>query len=115
MTALQARTRELEQQLNLERSCRDLERTSRLHPKERSVVFVGTIYLGDNVKYAWLAFRERARAQGIACWFLPQDEAQELAVRALGDACFPRATPTGPPSTCTPRWPPPWWSRATTC
>ena len=91
MTALQARTRELEQQLNLERSCRDLERTSRLHPKERSVVFVGTIYLGDNVKYAWLAFRERARAQGIACWFLPQDEAQELAVRALGDACFPRA------------------------
>jgi CDP-glycerol glycerophosphotransferase len=91
LTALQARTRELEQQLNLERSCRDLERTSRLHPKERCVVFVGTVYLGDNVKYAWLAFRERARAQGIACWFLPQDRAQEDAVRSLGDPCFPHA------------------------
>jgi CDP-glycerol glycerophosphotransferase len=89
LTALQARTRELEQQLNLERSCRDLERTSRLHPKERRVVFVGTVYLGDNVKYAWLAFRERAKALGIESWFLPQDEAQEKLVRATGEACFP--------------------------
>ena len=78
LAALQVRLREAEQQLALERSVRDLERASRLHPKARSVVFVGTIYLGDNVKYAWLAFRERARAQGIACWFLPQDEALRM-------------------------------------
>jgi CDP-glycerol glycerophosphotransferase len=89
LATLQVRLRETEQQLNLERSVRDLERTSRLHPKERCVVFVGTVYLGDNVKYAWLAFRERARAVGIACWFLPQDEHQEQLVRGLGDACFP--------------------------
>jgi CDP-glycerol glycerophosphotransferase len=89
LAALQVRLREAEQQLALERSVRDLERASRLHPKARSVVFVGTIYLGDNVKYAWLAFRERARAQGIACWFLPQDEAQEQLARTLGDDVFP--------------------------
>jgi len=89
VAALQARLKELEQQLNLERACRDLERTSRLHPKERCVVFVATTYFGDNVKYAWLAFREQARAQGIACWFLPQTAEQEQTVRSLGDNCFP--------------------------
>jgi CDP-glycerol glycerophosphotransferase len=87
--ALQAKTREIEGQLALERSLRDLERASRLHAKERIVVLVGTVYLGDNVKYAWLALRDRARELGIECWFLPQDEAQERAVRATGDACFP--------------------------
>ena len=87
--ALQAKAKELETQLNLEKGCRDLERTSRMHPKERCVVFVGTVYFGDNVKYAWLAYREHARAQGIACWFLPNNAEQEQLVRATGADCFP--------------------------
>lgn len=89
LEALQARSKELETQLNVEKSCRDLERTSRMHPKERRVVFVGTVYFGDNVKYAWLAYREHARAQGIDCWFLPNNAEQEQLVRATGAPCFP--------------------------
>lgn len=87
--ALQAKVKELETQLSLEKSCRDLERTSRMHPKERRVVFVGTVYFGDNVKYAWLAYREHAKAQGIDCWFLPNNAEQEALVRATGAACLP--------------------------
>ena len=67
---LLAKVKELEQQLNLERACRDLERTSRLHPKERRVVFVATTYFGDNVKYAWLGFRAQAKA-----WHAVSEEA----------------------------------------
>lgn len=87
--ALQTRLRDLEQQLALERALRDLERTSRLHPKVRRVVFVGTIYFGDNVKYAWLAYREAARAAGVDCWFLPHNAAQEAQVRSIDARCFP--------------------------
>jgi CDP-glycerol glycerophosphotransferase len=87
--ALQAKVAELDNQLQLERVRRDLERTSRMHPKARSVVFVGTSYFGDNVKYAWLAFRRRAERDGIACWFLPQTAEQEQFVRGAGGECFP--------------------------
>lgn len=87
--ALNGRLAELEQQAALERSCRDLERVSRMHPKERAVVFVATTYLGCNVKYAWLAFRERAKAEGITAWFLPQNAEQERMVKNLGERCFP--------------------------
>jgi CDP-glycerol glycerophosphotransferase len=89
VAALQTRLREIEQQLALERALRDLERTSRLHPKARRVVFVGTIYFGDNVKYAWLAYRDAARAAGIDCWFLPNNAAQEAQVRAIDARCLP--------------------------
>ncbi|MFO1336669.1 MAG: CDP-glycerol glycerophosphotransferase family protein [Burkholderiaceae bacterium] len=87
--ALNGRLVELEQQFALERSCRDLERVSRMHPKERTVVFVATTYLGCNVKYAWLAFREQARREGIAAWLLPQNAEQERMARDLGEPCFP--------------------------
>lgn len=87
--ALNGRLVELEQQFALERSCRDLERVSRMHPKERSVVFVATTYLGCNAKYAWLAFRERAKAEGITAWLLPQNAEQERMARSLGEPCFP--------------------------
>ena len=87
--ALNGRLVELEQQFALERSCRDLERVSRMHPKERSVVFVATTYLGCNAKYAWLAFRERARAEGITAWLLPQNAEQERMAKSLGEPCFP--------------------------
>lgn len=64
LQALQNKLHELEQQSALERCCRDLDHVSRMHPKERTVVFVGTTFFGCNVKYAWLAFREAARREG---------------------------------------------------
>ncbi len=91
LAALQKQVRELEQQLHLERSQRDLAEASRMHPKERSVVFVGGTYFGDNIKYAWLAFRERAAALDIACWFLPFNAEQEQTIRSLGGLCLPCA------------------------
>jgi CDP-glycerol glycerophosphotransferase len=89
VAGLQTRVRELEQQLHLERCNRDLAEVSRMHPKERIVVFVGTTYFGDNVKYAWLAARERAQALKFDCWFLPFNAEQEETVRRLGGHCFP--------------------------
>jgi CDP-glycerol glycerophosphotransferase (TagB/SpsB family) len=88
-TALERRLQALEQQVHLNQACQELTRTAQFHPKERSVVFVGTTYFGCNVKYAWLAFRARARQEGITAWFLPQTEQQEQAVTSLGEACFP--------------------------
>ncbi|HEV8692036.1 MAG TPA: CDP-glycerol glycerophosphotransferase family protein [Ideonella sp.] len=87
--ALNGRLVELEQQFALERSCRDLERVSRMHPKERTVVFVATTYFGCNVKYAWLAFREIAQREGITAWLLPQNAEQERMAKDLGEPCFP--------------------------
>lgn len=89
MAGLAARVAQLEQQFRVQTACADLAHTSRFHPKRPCVVFVGTTYFGCNVKYAWLDFRHRARAAGIEAWFLPQTEAQEAAVRSLGEACFP--------------------------
>jgi CDP-glycerol glycerophosphotransferase len=87
--ALKARLRELEQQLALERSCRDLAQVSRMHPKRRSVVFVGTTYFGCNVKYAWLAACAAAAARGLEAWFLPYNAEQERIATALGERCLP--------------------------
>jgi CDP-glycerol glycerophosphotransferase len=89
IAALQAKVKELEQQLNLERACRDLAKVSQMHPKERRVVFVGTLYFGDNVKYAWAACQERAKDLGIDCWFLPYNAEQEALVRSLGGQVLP--------------------------
>lgn len=87
--ALNDRLAELEQQAALERSKRDLAQVSRMHPKERTVVFVATTYLGCNVKYAWLAFREQARREGITAWLLPQNAEQERQAASIGERCFP--------------------------
>ena len=86
---LTRRVRDLEQQLATERACGDLTRVSRMHPKTRSVIFVGTFYFGDNVKYAWLGLRERCEAEGIACWFLPYHETQQAQVESLGGRFLP--------------------------
>jgi CDP-glycerol glycerophosphotransferase len=89
LAALQAKVKELEQQLHVERACRDLAHVSRMHPKERRVVFVGTIYFGDNVKYAWAAAHAQARSLGFDCWFLPNNTEQEALVRSLGGQVLP--------------------------
>lgn len=89
--SLQAKVRDLEQQLHLERSNRDLAEVSRMHAKSRSVVFVGNTYFGDNLKYAWLACRRAAAERGFACWFMPHTAEQEAIVRGLDAPCLPTA------------------------
>ncbi len=89
--SLQAKVRDLEQQLHLERSSRDLAEVSRMHAKTRSVVFVGNTYFGDNLKYAWLACRRAAAERGFDCWFMPHTAEQETIVRGLDAPCLPTA------------------------
>lgn len=89
LAALKTKVRELEQQLTLERSTRDLAQVSRMHPKSRLAVFVGTTYFGCNVKYAWLALQQQATALGIEVWFLPYNSEQEALVSGQGGNCLP--------------------------
>ena len=89
LEALKTRLRDLEQQLAVDRAGRDFAQVSRMHPKTRTVVFVGTTYFGCNVKYAWLAAHERAAAMGWQAWFLPYNAEQERLVGDLGGRCFP--------------------------
>jgi CDP-glycerol glycerophosphotransferase len=89
LEALKTRLRDLEQQLAVDRAGRDFAQVSRMHPKARIVVFVGTTYFGCNVKYAWLAAHERAQAMGLQAWFLPYNAEQERLVGDLGGRCFP--------------------------
>ena len=91
LQALQTRLREVEQQLWVERTNRDLERVSRMHPKRRIVVFVATTYFGCNLKYAWLAALQREAALGFEAWFLPFNAEQQRLVASLGGRCLPAA------------------------
>ena len=86
---LRTKVRELEQQLSLERATRDLAQVSRMHPKARIAVFVGTTYFGCNVKYAWAEALAQAEALDLAVWFLPHNAEQERLVTELGGRCFP--------------------------
>ncbi|PXW91925.1 CDP-glycerol glycerophosphotransferase [Sphaerotilus hippei] len=86
---LEARLQELEKTVALERCLQDLTAVSRAHLKRRLAVFVGTTYLGCNVKYAWLAARDAAAAQDMDIWFLPHDARQEAQILSLTPDCFP--------------------------
>lgn len=89
LDALKTRLRDLEQQLAVDRAGRDFAQVSRMHPKARTVVFVGTTYFGCNVKYAWLAAHAQAEALGLQAWFLPYNAEQERLVVDLGGRCLP--------------------------
>lgn len=89
LSALRSRLRDLEQQLALERSTRDLAQVSLMHPKSRRAVFVGTTYFGCNVKYAYLAALQRDADLGIEAWFLPYNAEQQALVESLGGRCLP--------------------------
>lgn len=89
LQSLKAKVKDLEQQLQVERSGRDLTKVSRMHAKTRSVVFVGTTYFGDNVKYAWLGVRHELARRGIEARFLPYHAEQQLQVESLGGSCLP--------------------------
>lgn len=89
LDALKAKVKELDQQLTLERACRDLAQVSRMHAKARRVVFVGTTYFGCNVKYAYLAALQQAAQRKLDAWFLPQNNEQFQLVTQLGGQCLP--------------------------
>ncbi len=89
LDAIKTRLRDLEQQLALDRATRDLAQVSRMHPKARRAVFVGTTYFGCNVKYAWAAAHRQAAELGLDVWFLPFNAEQERLVASLGGQCFP--------------------------
>lgn len=89
LAALGSRMRELEQQLSLERTLHDLRSVSRSQRKARIAVFVGTTYLGCNVKYAWLGALREAAALDMDVWFLPFDAHQAEQVRSITPNCFP--------------------------
>lgn len=89
--ALHKKLRELEQQLALDRATRNFAHVSRMHPKARVAVFVGTTYFGCNVKYAWLAAHQHAAESGFEAWFLPFNAEQEQIVESLGGRYFPAA------------------------
>ncbi len=89
LDSVKAKLREVEQTLSLERANRDLAQVSRMHAKQRIVVFVGTTYFGCNVKYAWAATLQRAQALGLQVWWLPYNAEQEGIVTALGGSCLP--------------------------
>lgn len=91
VSELERKLAEQAQELSTERACRHLAEVSRSYAKTRSMVFMGAKYFGDNVKYAWLAFRQRAAELGIELWFLPPNEACAQQVRELGGNCLPVA------------------------
>ena len=99
---LTRRVRDLEQQLATERACGDLTRVSRMHPKTRSVVFVGTFYFGDNVKYAWLGLRQTARLKASPAGSCPTTRFSKRRWSRWGAGACPSATSGGPPTSCTP-------------
>lgn len=86
---LQTKVLELEQKLNFERLQGDLAHVSRMHGKERRVVFVSGRLFSDNIKYTWMAMRVHAEREGIDLWYLPFDTEHEQKVRELGGQCFP--------------------------
>ncbi|MDP9126639.1 MAG: CDP-glycerol glycerophosphotransferase family protein [Pseudomonadota bacterium] len=74
--------------LEAQRVVQMLSRASHFYPKSRTVVFVGRSYFGDNIKYAYLAFREIAESHNIRCLFLPYDGPQYEQLTAAGLACL---------------------------
>jgi len=70
------------------RSMQALAQASKIFPKTRSVVFVSKGYFGDNVKYAYLAFYDYARAHGVAVNFLTDDPHQSDMLKAAGLPCL---------------------------
>ncbi|MBV8061676.1 MAG: CDP-glycerol glycerophosphotransferase family protein [Alphaproteobacteria bacterium] len=62
---------------------------ARAHPKKDIVLFKGRGYFGDNIKYAFLAFTERAAEHGVEHYFVPGGVDQEKMLRQAGLPCLP--------------------------
>lgn len=74
----------LETKLNNSLTINSLIQISKIYPKTRRVVFVGSSYFGDNIKYGYLAFAEYARQHNIACHYLTDDVRQHQMLSAAG-------------------------------
>lgn len=57
---------------------------AKIYPKSSSVVFVGRNYFGDNIKYAFLAFRIWAADNGVSCYFLADSAQQYDTLKSVG-------------------------------
>ncbi len=89
LNELQARTGVLERGELVKRMLKGLSDTSRIYPKTRSVVFVGREYAGDNIKYAFLAFCEQAKALDVAVHYIPGSATEYEQMTKAGLACLP--------------------------
>ncbi len=74
----------LEQKLETQLTAQSLAHVSKIYPKEKTVVFVGINYFGDNIKYAYLAFREYSKNKNVTCHFLIEDQNQQKLLKAAG-------------------------------
>jgi len=79
----------LNRRVNSYRSAEFLAHVSRIHPKSATVVFAGDGYLGDNIKYAYLAFQVIAKLENIECTFIPQTNQQYQQLVAAQLPCLP--------------------------
>jgi CDP-glycerol glycerophosphotransferase len=87
--SLASATTTIDREFTMLRSTEVLARASRIYPKTRSVAFIGHGYFGDNVKYAFLALADYARAHDIVCYFVTDDQRQYDMLRGAGFACLP--------------------------
>lgn len=77
------------------------EGASKIYPKSRTVIFVarecagdGRVeYFGDNIKYAYLAFLDKASVQNVACYFLTDSEKLHKQLSDAGLPCLPWFVP----------------------
>ncbi len=79
----------LDKRLGAYRSSRFLSHVSGIFPKSKTIIFVGGSFFGDNVKYAYLYFLNKAAKNGITCHFLPYTDAQYQQLKAAGLPCLP--------------------------
>lgn len=68
-----------------------LEKVSLIYPKERTIIYVGRDYFGDNVKYAFLDMVAHAKQNNVACYYLTHDQRQYNMLTQAGLPCLPVA------------------------
>lgn len=91
----------LERSIAAVRTRKGLEDASRIFPKTRTVIFVAREcggdgrmeYFGDNIKYAYLSFCQKAKAFGVACFLLTDSERLHGQMTAAGFPCLPWFVP----------------------
>ncbi|MDD3288434.1 MAG: CDP-glycerol glycerophosphotransferase family protein [Alphaproteobacteria bacterium] len=68
---------------------RAFKHASKIFPKTKSVIFLGREYFGDNVKYAFLSFYDKAKKAGIECNFISYTQPQYEQLLSAGLPCLP--------------------------
>lgn len=91
LSAMQQRLGDKDREQLTGRIFAGLEKTSLIYPKEKTVIYVGRDYFGDNVKYAFLDMVARAKDAGIACYYLTHDQRQYELLTQAGLPCLPVA------------------------